>query len=69
VVDRRRLVMVVVVDVQARMTAAPLGDEVDQLFERALLARSAKESSRAGAFEIVGPVRACSPTAQVPKLL
>ena len=39
VVDRRRLVVVVVVDVQARVTAAPLGDEVDQFLERALLAR------------------------------
>src|SRR5439155_22807791 len=37
-VDRRRLVMVVVVDVQARMARAALGDEVDQLLERALLA-------------------------------
>jgi hypothetical protein len=38
-VDRRRLVMVVVVDVQTGMTGAALGDEVDQLLERALLTR------------------------------
>ncbi len=37
-VDRRRLVVVVVVDMQARMARAALGDEVDQLLERALLA-------------------------------
>jgi hypothetical protein len=39
VVDRRRLVVVVVVDVQSRLAAPPLGDEVDQLLEGPLLAR------------------------------
>jgi hypothetical protein len=38
-VDRGGLVMVVVVDVQAWVARAALGDEVDQLLERALLAR------------------------------
>ena len=38
-VHRRRLVVVVVVDVQAGMARAAFGDEVDQLLERALLAR------------------------------
>ena len=38
-VDRRRLVVVVVVDVQAGVTPALFGDEVDQFLEGALLAR------------------------------
>ena len=41
-VDRRRLVVVVVVHVQPWATRAALGDEVDQLLERALLARPAE---------------------------
>ena len=38
-VNRRRLVVVVVVHVQPRVTRAAFGDEVDQLLERPLLAR------------------------------
>jgi hypothetical protein len=36
-VDRRRLVVVVVIYVQPRSAGAPLGDEVDELLERPLL--------------------------------
>ena len=45
-VDRRRLVVVVVVHVQSRAHRAPRGDEVDELLERALLALPAERPDR-----------------------
>ena len=53
VIDRRGLVMVVVIHVQAGMSRPAFGDEVDQLLERTLLARPVKGPD----LRVPGPAR------------